>query len=536
MKAFLMYRDRDFNLEAALPPNSEALSQDLELDVLFAVMAQGDKYLYEVASKAVLQILRNEDEVRYRQDVLRDVLANPILVRFLYDLAIEAHGKEKKAHAWMYLKSPSSILGQSVDLLQGFVALLKQLRGVGTYNAKRFPSEGFTRFFAMLDKELNNDYFVSIQEHLNHLKFRDGVLISAELGTGFKGANHTLRKPNEQARNWIERLTRRKPPGYTWRLPLRDEAGANALGELRDRGLNLVANALAQSDDHILSFFDMLHTELAFYVGCLNLHEQLLKLRQPISFPEPAARNERKLTFSGLYDVCLTFKTTHPIIGNDLRANGRDLVIITGANTGGKTTFLRSVGLAQLMMQCGMFVGAESFSANMCSCIFTHYVREEETTMKSGKLDEELGRFSAILDSITPDALVLFNESFSATNEREGSEIARQITSALLERRIEIFYVTHLYDFAHSIYEKRRAASIFLRAERQADGSRTFKLVEAEPLQTGYGDDLYNEIFGTETTESGKTSGVRALTTKDRRYEFADRSASGDSGDERFSG
>ena len=511
MKAFLMYRDRDFDLEAALPPNSEALIQDLELDVLFDVMAQGDKFLHEVVSKALLQILRNEDDVRYRQGVLRDVLANPVLVRFLYDLTIEAHAKEKKAHQWMYLRSPSSILGQSVDLLQGYVALLKQLRGVGTYNAKRFSSEGFTAFFSMLDRELSDDYFVSIQDHLTQLKFRDGLLISAVLGTGFKGANYTLRKPNEQPGNWIERLMRRKPPGYTWRLPPRDEAGANALGELRDRGVNLVANALAQSDDHILSFFDTLRTELAFYIGCLNLHEQLLKLRQPISFPEPAARNERKLTFSGLYDVCLTFKATRPVVGNDLKADGRDFVIITVANTGGKTTFLRSVGLAQLMMQCGMFVGAESFSANMCSRIFTHYVREEDTTMKSGKLDEELGRFSEILDSITPDALVLFNESFSATNEREGSEIARQITSALLEKRIKIFYVTHLYDFAHSIYEKRRATSIFLRAERQADGSRTFKLIEAEPLQTGYGVDLYNEIFGAEASVRGETSGARAM-------------------------
>ena len=137
------------------------------MDVLFDVMAQGDKYVREVVSKAVLQILRNEDEVRYRQDVLRDVLSNPLLVRFLYDLTIEAHEKQKKAHSWGYLKSPSSILGQSVDVLQIFVALLKQLRGVGTYNAKRFPSEGFTRVFAMLDKELNDDYFVSIQEHLN---------------------------------------------------------------------------------------------------------------------------------------------------------------------------------------------------------------------------------------------------------------------------------------------------------------------------------------------------------------------------------
>jgi DNA mismatch repair ATPase MutS len=196
-----------------------------------------------------------------------------------------------------------------------------------------------------------------------------------------------------------------------------------------------------------------------------------------------------------LYDVCLTFKAAHRVVGNDLNADGKDFVIITGANTGGKTTFLRSVGLAQIMMQCGMFVGAESFGANMCSQIFTHYVREEDATMKSGKLDEELSRFSGIVDKVTPDAVVLFNESLSATNEREGSEISRQITSALLEKRIKIFFVTHLYDFAHSVYDKYAETSIFLRAERQSDGGRTFKLIEAEPLQTGYGQDLYIEIF-----------------------------------------
>ncbi len=511
MKAFLMYRDRDFDLGAPPPPNSEALIQDLELNVLFDAMALGDNRVREVVSRAVLQLLRDEDEIKYRQDVLRDVLANPILIRQLYALTIEAHEREKKTHAWMYTKSPSSILGRSVDILQIFVALLKQLKGVGTYNAQRFSSEGFKAFFAMLDKELNDDYFVNLQDHINRLKFRDGVLISARLGPGNKGSGYTLRKANERRGSWIDRLMTPRPPAYTWRLPPRDEAGANALAELRDRGLNLVANALAQSDDHILSFFAMLRTELAFYVGCLNLHEQLANRGQPISFPTPAAVGERRLAFRGLYDVTLTFKAAHRVIGNDVDADGKDFVIITGANTGGKTTFLRSVGLAQLMMQCGMFAAAESFSANMCTQIFTHYVREEDATMKSGKLDEELSRFSGVLDQIGPDAIVLFNESFSATNEREGSEIARQITSALLERRVKIFFVTHLYDFAHGVYDKSKETSIFLRAERQADGSRTFKLIEAEPLQTGYGKDLYDEIFGPEAMVSEQASGVGAM-------------------------
>jgi hypothetical protein len=150
MKVFLMHRDRDFDLEAALPPNGEALIQDLELNVLFNAMALGDGHVFESARSAVLQVLRDEEEVRYRQDILRDVLANPLLARQLYDLTIEAHARVKNAHYWAYSKSPSSILAQAVNVLQRFVGLLKQLRGVGTYNAHRFSSEGFKTLFATL--------------------------------------------------------------------------------------------------------------------------------------------------------------------------------------------------------------------------------------------------------------------------------------------------------------------------------------------------------------------------------------------------
>jgi len=186
------------------------------------------------------------------------------------------------------------------------------------------------------------------------------------------------------------------------------------------------------------------------------------------------------------------------VVGNDLNADNKGLVIITGANQGGKSVFLRSMGLAQLMMQCGMFAPAESFSASVCDGLFTHYRREEDATMRSGKIDEELSRMSDIVDHMTPNAMVLFNESFAATNEREGSEIARQIVSALVEKGIRVLFVTHLYEFAHSVYGERMDIAVFLRAERQSDGGRTFKLREGEPLQTSYGEDLYQSIFATQ--------------------------------------
>lgn len=301
-----------------------------------------------------------------------------------------------------------------------------------------------------------------------------------------------LRKTNYDNWDWIKRLFSKKSPMHSYTLHPRDEAGARALGELRDRGLNLVANATGQSADHIDSFFNVLRTELAFYIGCLNLSEKLAGLGEPICFPSAVPAAERMHSFTGLYDTALVLTMKKKVVGNAVNADEKNLVVITGANQGGKSVFLRSIGLAQLMMQCGMFVSAESFRANICTNLFTHYKREEDSTMTSGKFDEELGRMSEIVDNITSNSLVLFNESFAATNEREGSEIAHQIVRALLEKGVKIFYVTHQYEFSRLIIEENRRDTLFLRADRR----RSYKLAEGEPLKTSFGADAYNKVFG----------------------------------------
>ena len=86
--------------------------------------------------------------------------------------------------------------------------------------------------------------------------------------------------------------------------------------------------------------------------------------------------------------------------------------------------------------------------------------------------------------------------SFSATNEREGSEIARQVTNALLDGHIKIFFVTHQYELAHGFYNLKMKNAFFMRADRKTDGERTFKVIEGRPLQTSYGKDLYHKVFG----------------------------------------
>jgi DNA mismatch repair ATPase MutS len=55
-------------------------------------------------------------------------------------------------------------------------------------------------------------------------------------------------------------------------------------------------------------------------------------------------------------------------------------------------------------MQCGMFAPAESFRASLCTGLFSHFKREEDATMRHGKLDEELNRMSGIVERLIPGA------------------------------------------------------------------------------------------------------------------------------------
>lgn len=501
MKAHLMYRSQDFDLKANVPARSVALTQDLELGVLFSAMAGPDKFLEEAAKVALLGTLADTDAILYRQSILGEALSHPEVIRAFYAVAVAAVEGGRKVWRGTLNRYPDRVLYWSMELLRSFMGHLRRLRELATEHGPKFRSEGLAGLLRLLVQELDEAYLATLEAHLKALTFPDGVFLSAELGAGNRGLNYTLRTSHTVVPSWIgrlrslmDRLPQRDRASYVYQVPERDESGANALAELKNRGIGAVASILAQSADHVQSFFEMLRAELAFYIGCLNLADRLTTLGAPICLPDVRAEGT-VLSARGLYDAALALTSASRAVGNDVSADGKDLIMVTGANRGGKSTGLRSLGQAQVMMQCGLFVAATTYRANICPRIFAHFKREEDAEMRSGKFDEELARMSAIVDHLKPGSLVLFNESFSSTNAREGSAIASDIVGGLLDAHVKVIYVTHLFDLAHAFYCQRSDRALFLRAERLADGRRTFRLLEGAPLPTSHGEDLYKRIF-----------------------------------------
>ena len=272
-----------------------------------------------------------------------------------------------------------------------FVEMLRRLRQIAEQAEPNFRSDGFRTLFAMMRRELSDDYFKEVSTHLTQLKFPDFVAVSARLEAGQQeGIGYTLRQLPADHRFWPLRFFPRRLGGYTLYVHPRDEAGGQAVSALRNRGSRSQPARSVSRSTTSSAYFTCCEQRSPSTLGASIFRSAFSALGLTTVVPVLASLGEHPFACRGLYDVCLAISMNKAVVGNDVDGNDKELVVITGANFRVEATFLRSVGVAQVMMQSGLFVGAEAFGENIVRGVFTHCKREEDTSMTSGKFDEEL--------------------------------------------------------------------------------------------------------------------------------------------------
>jgi DNA mismatch repair ATPase MutS len=502
MNVNLLFSERSIANSQIIPWNSKDLEKDLDLETIFIAMAGKDAYVFDVCRKTILKSLTDRETIIYRQDVLKDAIDNQPLIRKIYSTIVNAVSEAKKQRFWISHSNPEFVLHESISVLKIYLTAMENIREMGRAALPSLHSEGFRQLFSMMIREFSPEFIGMVSGHLENLRFPRGIYVRGGLGAGNALTGYTLVVPDVRPDRIMERIANIREPHYTYVLPDRDESGAQAIAAMRARSILEIAEIISESAENVLAFIDKLKEETAFYLGCTNLWNKLRSIGASVSFPMPENDANSGTSYEGIYDTALCLKTGQTPVGNSLHTEFDSVIFITGANKGGKTTLLRAMGQAQLMMQSGMFVAAESFSTYIAGSICTHFKREEDSGMSMGKFDEELSRMSAIVDHISVGSRLLFNESFSSTNVREGVELATQILNALLARGMKIIFVTHFNELAEA-YIGSRHRPTFLRAERLADGTRTFKVLRTDPAPTSFGYDIFLRVFG-ETTEIGE--------------------------------
>ncbi|MEU0540905.1 DNA mismatch repair protein [Nocardia sp. NPDC005978] len=474
--------------------NGDRAFDDLGMESLYSAMSAGDPIVLEAVRAIVPATLIDPEVIRYRQAVLTDCLAHPAVVRELYAIAVEPTGIRR----WPLAPGRQSG-GKMLLSLQPFTDLLsclRRLRALCERNASVFGSAGLTGLVAAVSERFDDAYLDTVESHLAALYFENGVHLTAGLGVGNKIADIVLHEPVRPRRTRFG-IGRRADRAFR---PIEDpEAAANPamnpIKQLQDRALAEVAEIVAYAADHVHDFFQRLRTELAFYIGCLALHDRIDAAGLPTCMPVVHDAGRPRLRCAGLRNLALCLSSGRAVVGNDVRADDRTLIVVTGANNGGKSTFLRGLGTAQLMMQSGMFVLADAFEADVRDGVFTHFVTDEDRTMTHGKLVDELARISAIVDRISPDSLLLCNESFASTSERDATRIATPLVAALTESGVKLVFVTHLYEFARARHAAAHSTDLFLRADPLPTGARTFHLNPAPPQPGSHATEIFHRVF-----------------------------------------
>ena len=490
MRCRLLLADADVDVDA-LPELDPALTADLGLDRVLASMARGDHVIERVVPRLLATPLATTDAIRYRQASVRDAAASPAVVRELYTVATDAIEAERRIWG-SAMRNAELVLDRAANVLGRFVEAFRELRRIEAEHGEAFTSPGFTAFFRMVATDLDDPWLAEVEDHLTRLRTRT-LHVSARLGDGARGRDYVLHRSPSTIRGWRDRVGLEERRS-TVKVELSDQNAMNTMSELRATAIAPTAGVTREAADHVLAFFRQLQVELAFLIGCANLHESLTAAGGAVAYPDAEDGATATFRATGLYDLGLRLTIDGPVVPNDLDTGGQRLAVITGANGGGKSTVLRAVGLAQLLLGAGMFVAAESLTASVANAIRTHFTREEDASLAGGRLDEELTRLAALVEDTTPGTLVLLNESLSTTNEREGAAIARGVVDALVDAGVEVWYVTHNHHLASGLADAEPARAHFLRAER-GDGERPFRLVAAPPLPTSHGMDLYRRII-----------------------------------------
>ncbi|MCR5769340.1 MAG: hypothetical protein K6G45_12780 [Lachnospiraceae bacterium] len=535
MKVCLLYEDREWAKEDKYYDPASIIN-DLGLKALFLAASKKivyekgevksldkqDPYLSETLKNVMMTPLVSKEEIVFRQQIVRDSIENEDLIRGLYMTGSEFINERTKLGVGPGEKAQQSNpvvkLTTDIKMLTLICESLSKIKEM-MRAAEDIRSKGLRAFRENLNASFSDEREEYIRKVLGDISFyteridqsnelrtmviRPRIVLECGLEDGLKFSSLKLEEVSSQNSQFFnpgsirykfqEFKNSRIPDSFS---TVQDPRINDQARTLEYTIVSYLAEELKRMMEEFDSFFDKLKSQTAFYLAAVQLERQMKRFGIGWCFPTVCDR--RDLEFEDLKEFVMGIEQRATLIGNTCSIRQKDLLIVTGANQGGKSTFLRSIGIAQVMMQCGLMVTAQSYSSGIFPRIFVHFTRREDSAMNSGRLDEELNRMNKIVEHIGDGSLLLLNESFATTTEKEGSVIAYDIIKALNEAGVRILTVTHLLSFAKRVFEEsyNRPDSIaeFLSAERKEDGTRTFRMIRHEPELTSFGLDLYDEI------------------------------------------
>ncbi len=454
---------------------------DLNLDqVVESIVAGRDEYDLK---PFFYRPLRDVDAVEHRHEVFRDLETDEVRaavrafanamkrVRQYLTLTKKQHYKYEKERwfldaAAVYCDAVSALL----DALADLELSSRRFRALRDYLSTYTSSERFTSVASEMRSVLDGlgrvqyalrikgarvtvsryqgerDYSVEVEE--TFARFRQGAV-----------EDHLVKIPDSGSMDHVEariaQLVARLHP---------DEF--KALDEFCARHGSFLDPRLARFD-----------REVQFYLAYLEYIERLVAAGLSFCYPTVSMRSKES-SVENAFDIALAVKLAPErgtVVRNDffLRDPER-ILVVTGPNQGGKTTFARMFAQLHYLAGLGLPVPAQRARLFLPDQLFTHFEKEEDIRTLRGKLDDELVRIREILEQATGDSIVTLNETFASTTLSDALYLGTEVLKRITELGCLGVWVTFVDELA-SLNEA--TASMVATVAPDDPSQRTFKIV-----------------------------------------------------------
>lgn len=492
---------------------------DLGLTELVNGLALSGRYATYV--RQILATLTTDPmTIRWRQAVLSDFARNPALATQAQTLLPRLAALQQGTA--MLGKRQRNLLLDTADHLaelEAYVQVVGEL-----YEAlagASLESEALLKLRENLSTLMNEPNFQSLRAELPDLRAPleriSSLTVGINLDAELKPISAVLMAINDKAinekRSWLERVIgmRQDQVDETGIAPLHrvpEDPNMRPLSPLfqdLDRLLTQIAQPVAKALTKYArtSSGSLAHLEfeLAFFTGTARLIEKLRGQGVTFCQPEIAPVEKRVIEIDALVNIALALRGESPVSSPvEFGANGR-IAVLTGPNSGGKTTYLRSVGLAQVMFQAGLLIPARSARFSPVDAILTHFPSLE--TRQQGRLAEESLRLREIFQRTTAHSLVLLNETFSSTNSAEAVYLAQDILCALRVIGARVIYATHLIELADKLDEIEAAVEGDCRLfslvagvviDSNGEAAPTYQITRGQPHVRSYAQEIARKL------------------------------------------
>ncbi|OGO39661.1 MAG: DNA mismatch repair protein MutS [Chloroflexi bacterium RBG_16_57_8] len=436
-------------------PEMPGFFVDLNLDQIVASVTKG-KEEYDLRA-FFWSPLRRLGAIEYRQEVMRE-LERPDTARVIVAFAQQMHNVRRYLARADSLYYPLQKQRWFLDAAEVYCGAVSSL--AGELSAADVTSRGLAAFRGYLRDYSNSELFKSLEKETRESKTE---LADVEYCIRIKGKSVTVRRCESEAdlsadvEKTFERFRQGEARDYRARF-----AEPVEMNEVEAQILELVAQLYPDTFDALRSYCERhkdfpdptivaFDREVQFYVAYLDFIRPIRAEGLSFCYPVVSDTSKEISDLEG-FDLALANKflsDSRQVVCNDFHLQGKErILVVSGPNQGGKTTFARQFGQTHYLASLGCPVPGKEAKLFLFDKLFTHFEKEENVEDLRSKLEDDLVRIHDILSEATPRSIIIANEILTSTTLNDAVSLSKNVMGSIDRLDLLCLWVTFVEELA----------------------------------------------------------------------------------------